>query len=104
MIWLIIIASGLLTFTMRFIFLTPVMPAKLSVTATTAMRLVPIAVLWTIIVAEIFLSSGQIAELSTNPRIFAAIGAAFIAWRTKSAVLTIACGMPLLWILNYVMG
>lgn len=104
MIWLIIILSGLMTFAMRFVFLTPVMPAKLSPAASTAMRLVPIAVLWTIVVAELFLSAGQIAEFATNPRIFAAAIAAIIAWRTRSAVLTIACGMPLLWAFDYMIG
>lgn len=101
MIWLLIIISGLITFAMRFVFLTPVMPAKLSPAASVAMRLVPIAVLWTIIVAEIFLSNGAIQDIGSNTRIIAAAGAALIAWRTKSVILTIGCGLPLLWAANY---
>ena len=101
MIWALIIISGLITFAMRFVFLTPVMPAKLSPTATTAMRLVPIAVLWTIVVAEIFLSNGAVADITSNTRILAALGAAFIVWRTKSVILTIGLGLPLLWAANY---
>ena len=101
MIWAIIIISGLITFSMRFIFLTPVMPAKLSDNALTAMRLVPIAVLWTIVVAEIFLDGRQIAAFESNTRILAAIGAGLIAWRTKSVLLTIGCGLPFLWVANY---
>lgn len=101
MIWVIIIISGLITFAMRFIFLTPVMPSNLSPTATTAMRLVPIAVLWTIVVAEIVLDGGQIADFTTNPRLIAAFGAGLIAWRTKSVILTIGCGLPLLWLVEY---
>ena len=100
MIWLIIIMSGLITFAMRFVFLTPIMPATLSAPMTTAMRLVPIAVLWTIIVAEIFLAGPAIADVSSTTRIIAALGAGLIAWRTKSVVMTIGIGLPLLWLAN----
>lgn len=101
MIWGLIIISGLMTFAMRFIFLTPVMPANLSPTALTAMRLVPLAVLWTIVVAEIFLSQGGIADITSNTRILAAFGAGLIAYFTRSVILTIGCGLPLLWAANY---
>ena len=101
MIWVIMIISGLITFAMRFVFLTPVMPKTLSPAATTAMRLVPIAVLWTIVVAEIVLTGQQVADFTTNARIFAACGAALIAWWTKSVILTIGCGLPLLWLVEY---
>lgn len=101
MIWGVIILCGLITFTMRFIFLTPVMPARLSPSALTAMRLVPIGVLWTIIIAEIFLDGSQIADPLTNTRIIAALGAGIIAWRTKSVTATIGIGMPFLWLANY---
>ena len=100
-IWLFIIISGLITFSMRFIFLTPVMPARLSPVMVTAMRLVPIAVLWTIVVAEIFITEAQIADMATNMRLYAAGGAAMIAWRTKSVIGTIIGGMSLYWLLSY---
>ena len=102
MIWFIIIISGLITFGMRFVFLTPAMPKHLSKDAITAMRLVPIAVLWTIVVAEIMLAGGQITDPLSNTKLLAALGAAVIAWRTKSVILTIGCGMPFLWAANYV--
>lgn len=104
MIWLIIITSGLITFGMRFVFLTSAMPRNLSKNATTAMRLVPIAVLWTIVVAEIMLAGGQVTNPLTNTKLLAALGAAIVAWRTKSVILTIGCGMPFLWAANYFFG
>ncbi len=104
MIWFLIILSGLITFSMRFIFLTPAMPANLSPLMLTAMRLVPIAVLWTIVVAEIFLQNGAIAELSTNIRLYAALGAAVIVMVTKSVIGTIIGGMSLYWGLSYLLG
>ena len=104
MIWFLIIVSGLITFSMRFIFLTPAMPANLSPLMLTAMRLVPIAVLWTIVVAEVFLQNGAIAELSTNIRLYAALGAAVIVMATKSVIGTIIGGMSLYWGLSYLLG
>ena len=104
MIWFLIIVSGLITFSMRFIFLTPAMPANLSPLMLTAMRLVPIAVLWTIVVAEVFLQNGAIAELSTNIRLYAALGAAVIVMVTKSVIGTIIGGMSLYWGLSYLFG
>ena len=104
MIWFLIILSGLITFSMRFIFLTPAMPANLSPLMLTAMRLVPIAVLWTIVVAEIFLQNGAIAELSTNIRLYAALGTAVIVMVTKSVIGTIIGGMSLYWGLSYLLG
>ena len=104
MIWFLIILSGLITFSMRFIFLTPAMPANLSPLMLTAMRLVPIAVLWTIVVAEVFLQNGAIAELSTNIRLYAALGAAVIVMVTKSVIGTIIGGMSLYWGLSYLLG
>ena len=104
MIWIIIIISGLITFGMRFVFLTSAMPKQLSKDAVTAMRLVPIAVLWTIVVAEITLVGGQITDPFSNTKLLAALGAAAIAWRTKSVILTIGCGMPFLWAANYFFG
>ena len=104
MIWFLIIVSGLITFSMRFIFLTPAMPANLSPLMLTAMRLVPIAVLWTIVVAEVFLQNGAIAELSTNIRLYAALSAAVIVMITKSVIGTIIGGMSLYWGLSYLFG
>lgn len=104
MIWFLIIVSGLITFSMRFIFLTPAMPANLSPLMLTAMRLVPIAVLWTIVVAEVFLQNGAIAELSTNIRLYAALSAAVIVMVTKSVIGTIIGGMSLYWGLSYLFG
>ena len=104
MIWFLIIVSGLITFSMRFLFLTPAMPANLSPLMLTAMRLVPIAVLWTIVVAEVFLQNGAIAELSTNVRLYAALGAAVIVMVTKSVIGTIIGWMSLYWGLSYLLG
>lgn len=101
MIWLVIIISGMITFAMRFVFLTPLMPKDISPAMTTAMRLVPIAVLWTIIVAEIFLSGQAVADPLTNPRLYAAALALIVAWLSQSVIATIGVGLPALWAFDY---
>ena len=66
------------------------MPANLSPLMLTAMRLVPIAVLWTIVVAEVFLQNDAIADI--NECRSAALGAAVIIMVTKSVIGTIIGG------------
>ena len=101
MIWWLMILSGLITFAMRFVFLTPVMPQKLPHWATRAMRLVPVCVLSTIIFAELLIVDGALAPIENNPKLIAACLAAIIAIVTKSVALTIIGGLCLLWVLTY---
>ena len=101
MIWFLIIGSGLITFGMRFIFLTPAMPRQLPDWAEAAMRLVPVAVLSTIIISEVFISDGALTPLENNPRVMAAILAGIAFW-TKSALLTLAGGLSCLYVLSQV--
>lgn len=102
MIWFLIIGSGLITFAMRFVFLTPAMPRQLPDWAEAAMRLVPVAVLSTIIISEVFISDGTLAPIENNPRIMAAMLAAIIAFWTKSVLLTLAGGLSCLYVLSQV--
>ena len=102
MIWFLIIGSGLITFAMRFVFLTPAMPRQLPDWAEAAMRLVPVAVLSTIIISEVFISDGTLAPIENNPRIMAAMLAAIIAFWTKSVLLTLAGGLCCLYVLSQV--
>lgn len=100
MIWWLMIISGMITFTMRFIFLTPIMPQKQPHWAERAMRLVPVSVLSTIILAEILIIDGALAPIENNPRLIAAALAAIIVMVTKSVALTIIGGLSLLWVLT----
>ncbi len=58
-----------------------------------ALRYVPVAVLTAIIVPEILASDGTLDFSLGNARLIAGLIAALVAWRTKSALWTIAAGM-----------
>jgi branched-subunit amino acid transport protein len=95
-LWWILIAGGLLTVGTRlsFIFLldrlTP--PAWLY----RGLRFVPVAVLMAIVVTEVISHSGSPDFTFSNFRLVAALVAAAVAWRTRSALLTIVVGMAVL--------
>ena len=57
----------------------------------------PPAVLSAIIFPEILRHDGALNLSLGNTRLLAGLVAALVAWRTKSALLTIAAGMAALW-------
>ena len=99
-LWWVMLAGGLLTFGTRlsFIFLldrlTP--PPWLY----RGLRFVPVAVLTAIIIPELLLHSGSLDVSITNHRLLAGLLAALVAWRTRSALLTILIGMAALLVLQ----
>ena len=101
MIWLIILLSGLITYGMRFVFLTSIMPSKLPDWAAFMMKMVPIAVLSTIIIAEIFIIDGQVPPMEENPRFVSGFIALIVAYYTRSVLLTMASGLGFLWLLSF---
>ena len=95
-LWWIMLAGGLLTFGTRlsFIFLldrlTP--PPWLY----RGLRFVPVAVLTAIISPELLLHSGSFDFSLANYRLLAGLVAGIVAWKTRSAFLTILVGMAFL--------
>jgi branched-subunit amino acid transport protein len=92
-IWLILLATGLITYGIRLsliiLYGKHEMPARLQ----QALRYVPPAVLSAIIFPEVLLPGGNLNISLANPRLLAAVLAAWVAWRTKNVVLTIVVGM-----------
>lgn len=95
-LWWIMLAGGLLTFGTRLSFillldrLTP--PPWLY----RGLRFVPTAVLTAIIVPELLVHSGKLEVSLSNERLLAGLVAGLVAWRTRSALLTILIGMLVL--------
>jgi len=67
-----------------------------------ALRYVPTAVLTAIIVPDVLLPGGELALSLMNMRLVAGVAAALIAWRTHNVFWTIAVGMAVLWLGNWV--
>lgn len=100
-IWLAIIGMGIITYTIR---LAPVLLLErfeLSRPVKQALQFVPVAVLTAIIVPEILMPGGTIDISLGNGRLIAGIIAAIVAWRTKNVLWTIAVGMGVLWLMQY---
>lgn len=103
-IWLLFIAVGLGTFTLRFLFIylfgKIAMPNWLS----RALRFVPAAALAALVFPALTHPAGQLDISLNNFRLLAGLGGAVVAWRTKNVLLTILIGMILLWSLQAVFG
>lgn len=103
-LFLIILFMGLVTYTTRLgpilFFSQREMPDLLR----RALRYVPTAVLTAIILPEMFFPGGELALSLTNMRLVGGVAAAFVAWRTQNFFLTIAVGMAVLLVGNWVVG
>ena len=66
------------------------------------LKYVPVAVLTAIALPNILVRDGAYAMHFGNARLFAAIIAAIVAWRTRNMLLTIAAGMLCVWVLQWV--
>ena len=101
-LWLTMLIAGLITYLMRlsliFLFGRFEMPEWLE----DALRFTPPAVLSAIILPELLLRDGQLWLALENLRLIAGAAAIVVAWQTRNAVLTIAVGMILLWLLQIV--
>lgn len=102
--WLIILAGGALTFLTRLSFILLAERRAFPRWFQRLLRYVPPAVLAAIIFPELLLPSGALDLSLNNPRLLAGLGAGLVAWRTRSALLTIATGMALLLLLELLAG
>ncbi|MBK7449648.1 MAG: AzlD domain-containing protein [Anaerolineales bacterium] len=103
-IWLLFLAIGLGTFTLRFLFIylfgKIVMPEWLS----RALRFVPAAALAALVFPALTHPAGHLDVSLNNFRLIAGLGGALVAWRTRNVLLTILVGMAVLWTLEAVFG
>jgi branched-subunit amino acid transport protein len=102
-IWLTMLLAGLVTFTIRLSFVWIIGQRSVPPLLRRALRLVPPAVLTAIVFPEVFMPSGQLDFSFGNARLLAAVLAALVAWRTRSAVLTIVVGMLSVWLFQWVL-
>ncbi len=99
-IWLAMIGLGILTFVTRFSFIALLERWQAPLVVQRALRFVPVAVLTAIIIPELVLREGFFDAQLTNPRLWAGLVAALVAWKTKNVILTIVVGMLVFWLLQ----
>ncbi len=91
--WLVMIAIGLITYATRLSFILLLGRMEISSPLKRALQFVPPAVLSAIIFPELLMPQGKLDISGSNLRLLAGMLAFVVAWRTKSALLTIAAGM-----------
>jgi branched-subunit amino acid transport protein len=91
--WLVIIVGGLLTFAMRLSFIQLLAHVDVPDAVRRALRLVPAAVLSALVMPALLMPAGQLDVSLDNHRWLAGLIAIFVAWRTRSMLLTILAGM-----------
>jgi branched-subunit amino acid transport protein len=99
-LWLILIGGLLVTYATRLSFIVFIPYERMPTWVRRALRLVPSAVLAALITPELLRPGGAFDLSFGNERLVAGGLAWLVAWRTRSAWLTIACGMLALWFLS----
>ncbi|WP_438996382.1 AzlD domain-containing protein [Candidatus Puniceispirillum sp.] len=101
MIWLVIIATGLINFATRFSMFSGYSPKQLPSWLEDALSFVPIAVLTAIIAPAVLFNDAGMISIVDNTRFYAALVAIVIALITRSVLATISTGLMVLWTLTY---
>ena len=101
--WGIMILAGLLTYATRLSFILLIGRRPVPPVLGRVLRFIPPSVLTAIIFPELFMKDGALNISFGNARLLAGVLAALVAWRTKSAVLTIVVGMAALWLLQLIL-
>ena len=99
-LWLTFLGIGVITYAIRLSFILLLGKMAMPSFLMRALRFVPVAVLSAIILPALFLDGSRLNLSLGNARLLAGILAAVVAWRTKSALLTIVVGMVGLWVLH----
>lgn len=99
-IWLVLLLAGALTYLTRLSFIWLFERISVPPIVTRALRFVPLSVLSVIIFQELVVRNGALSVGLDNHRLLAGLAATVVAWRTRSALLTIAAGMACLYLLN----
>jgi branched-subunit amino acid transport protein len=100
---LVIVVIGVGTYLTRLSFIGALGTRKMPEWAMQPLRYVAPAVLAALVVPAIALGDGSLdLGPATNPRVLAALLAAFVAWKTRNVAAVIVVGMAALWILQAV--
>jgi branched-subunit amino acid transport protein len=103
-LWLVIIGGMLATYATRLSFIALVPPERMPLWFRRGLRYVAPAVLAGLVSTDLIGTAGSLDLIPGNFRLIAGAIAAIVAWRSRSAWLTILTGMAALWVLSLVFG
>lgn len=96
-LWGMFLAVGIGTFIMRLSFVELYGRWRIPTLLSRALVYVPASVLASLVLPAVVYPGGEARLVLENPQIPAAIIAAWVAWKTRSTVLTLVAGMAALW-------
>jgi len=96
-IWLLIVATGAITFGLRLSFIWLAAGRSFPARARQLLSYVAPAVLAAIVVPGLVASQGSVDLSLGNPRLLAGAAAIAVAWKTRDALITTTFGMLALW-------
>lgn len=99
-LWLLFLAIGLGTFSLRFSFIYLFGKITMPEWLRRALKYVPAAVLAALVFPALTHPTGTLDISINNLRLLAGLGGAIVAWKTRNVLWTLATGMALLWILQ----
>ena len=100
-LWFVAVTAGILTFAIRLSFISLLDGWEMPPLLRRALDYVPPAVLSAIVFPELLLRDGNMDLSAGNYRLLAGIAAIAVAWRFRKIMPTLATGMVLLWLLQY---
>lgn len=98
--WLIILGMVAVTYSVRLSVIALLGGRALPEGVRRALRYVPPVALSAIVFPELLMPEGALDLSLGNARLLAGLVAAGVAWRSNNAILSIAVGMALLWLLQ----
>ncbi len=98
-LWLTIMLAGALTFAIRLSFIGTAGRMGIPAWFERMLRFVPVAALTALIWPDLLVAQAAISL--GEPRLFAGLLAALIAWRTGNVLATIGGGMVALWMIQW---
>jgi branched-subunit amino acid transport protein len=101
-VWLLMATAGIGTFAIRYSFVGLVSKSEVPRWATNLLRHVPAAALTALVVSSMGSHGAENTTGDGELRLYAALIAGLVAWRTKSMTATIISGMAGLWALKYI--
>lgn len=99
-LWLLFLAIGLGTFSLRFSFIYLFGKITMPEWLRHALKYVPAAVLAALVFPALTHPAGTLDISLGNLRLLAGLGGAIVAWKTRNVLWTLATGMALLWFLQ----
>jgi branched-subunit amino acid transport protein len=100
-VWILFIVLAIGTFALRFSFIYLFGKVDMPDWLRRALRYVPASVLAALVFPALTYPNGALDLSMSNIHLLAGLGGALVAWKTKNVLWTIAVGMVLFWVLQW---